>query len=139
MVRELRGILVPEQQSESTFPEVPMNHKKQAPIGLHDLLKRELKVRFNREIQIGRLRLTILTEPTMCEGICTPETDEEYQARPGPPSPDYVVRGFCGPRVIGVGETVVKQTKSQGFEYPIDQTCCLSCAITADVVRIAQR
>lgn len=43
-----------------------MNHKEQAQVGLHDLLKRELKVRFNRAIQIGRLRLTILTEPTRC-------------------------------------------------------------------------
>lgn len=116
-----------------------MRHTKQERVALHDLLKRELKLKFNREIQVGQLRLTVLTEPRRCEGICTPETEEEYQASPGPPSPDYVVRGFCGPRTIGVGETVVRQTKLRGLEFPIDQTCCLSCAITADVLRIGRK
>lgn len=115
-----------------------MIQKKQTQTSLHGLLKQELKIRFNRELQIGRLRLTVITEPTKCEGICTPETEDQYQARLGPPSPDFVVRGYCGPKVIGVGETVVKQTKLSGFDFPIDQTCCLSCALTADVLRIAE-
>lgn len=112
---------------------------KNTQLSLHDLLKRELEIKFNRDLQIGRLRLTVLTKPARCEGICTPETEAEYQARQGPPSPDFVVRGFCGPRNLGVGETVVRQTKNNGFEYPIDQTCCLACAVAARVLRLPER
>lgn len=115
------------------------NHKKQVQLSLHDLLKRELGVKFNRETQLGRLRLTVALEPTRCEGICTPETEDEYQARPGPPSPDFVVRRYCGPRTIAVGETVVKQSLLKRFEYPIDQTCCLACAISANVLHRVNR
>lgn len=110
--------------------------KNQVQASLHDLLKRELKLKFNKELQLGRLRLVVVSEPIRCEGICTPETEEEYQARPGPPSPDFVVRGFCGPKTIEIGETAVQQTLKGHFEYPIDQLCCLACAISADVLRI---
>jgi hypothetical protein len=94
------------------------------------LLQRMLQLTSRRELTIGRLKLVVANEARSCEGICTPETDEECLAEDHPPvSWDYVVRGFCGPRMIRFGEIAVHQTKVRGVEYPIDRVCCLECAI----------
>jgi len=103
---------------------------------LHSLLRKELKIRFNKEIQIGRISLIVVTEPRECEGVCTPETEEEYQAAAGPPSPDWFNRLYCNRRIMPRGTIAIHQTLSEnsGFEVGIDQTCCLECAAKAGVV-----
>ena len=105
------------------------------PKRLSSLLGEILRLTSRRELTIGRLEFVVVNEARNCEGICTPETDEEYMAAGHPPvSWDYVVRGFCGPRTIRFGEVAVHQTKSRGVEYPIDRVCCLDCAIQAGVL-----
>jgi len=105
------------------------------PPSLHTLLKKELKIRFNKEIQIGRIRLIVITEPIECQGVCTPETEEEYQAAAGPPSPDWFNRLYCNRKVISHGSIAIHQTLSEsaGYEMSIDQICCLGCATDAGV------
>jgi len=106
------------------------------PPSLHSQLKKELKIRFNKEIQIGRIRLVVITEPIECQGVCTPETEDEYQAAAGPPSPDWFNRSYCNRKVIPRGSLAIHQTLSEsaGYEMSIDQTCCLNCAAQAGVV-----
>lgn len=102
---------------------------------LSSILRNTIQLTSCRELTIGRLEYVVVTEPRSCEGICTPETDEEYMAEGHPPmSWDCVVRGFCGPRTIRFGEVAVRQTKTRGVEYPIDRVCCLECAIQAGVL-----
>lgn len=104
------------------------------PTSLHALLKSQLEVRFNRDLQIGRLQFVVVRQPQNCEGIATPETDEDYRNNEYPFSPDFYVRGFCGPRILMFGEVAIRQTKKYGFEYPLDRTCCLRCAHEAGVL-----
>ena len=94
-----------------------------------------LQLKSRREMLIGRIEFVVVRESRNCEGICTPEADEEYMVEDHPPvSWDYLVRGFCGPRVIRFGEVAVHQTKTRGVEYPIDRVCCLDCAMQAGVL-----
>ena len=108
-------------------------------ISLHSLLKKELKIRFNKEIQIGRIRLIVITDPIECQGVCTPETEEEYQTAAGPPSPDWFNRLYCNRKTIPRGSIAIHQTLSEsaGYEMSIDQICCLGCAAEAGVALLA--
>jgi hypothetical protein len=103
---------------------------------LHSMLKDELGITFDRDLQIGRLRLVVVSSPRNCEGIATPETDEDYANLQMPMSPDYYVRGFCGPRILLFGEIAIHQTKKAGFDFPLDRICCLHCARQSGVLRI---
>lgn len=110
-----------------------------SPPSLHALLKSELEVHFNRDLQIGRLQLVVVHSPRNCEGIATPETDEDYRNNEYLFSPDFYIRGFCGPRIIMFGEIAIRQTKKSGLEYPLDRTCCLRCAREAGVLLLGSQ
>jgi hypothetical protein len=101
---------------------------------LHSVLKRELKLRFNEELRIGQLRLFLLSEPYSCEGIATPESEEEYLQALGPPSPDFIVRGSCGGQEMPIGTVMIRQTLVRGFDFPLNRVSCLTCALRAGVV-----
>jgi hypothetical protein len=101
---------------------------------LHLVLRRELKLRFNPDLQIGQLRLFLLSEPYRCEGIATPGSEEEYLQAPGPPSPDFIVRGSCGGLEMPIGTVMIRQSLVRGFDFPLDRVCCLDCAIQFGVV-----
>ena len=104
---------------------------------LSSLLKNELQIRYNRELQIGNLTLVVIAEPRKCEGICSEESYEEYMSDDHPPmSPDYVVRRFCRPKTLQFGEIALRQTKKSGVDFPIDQICCLDCALQSGVIRV---
>lgn len=125
-------------RSEMNPEELRVNRRTN-PTSLHALLKSELDVRFNRDLQIGRLQFVVVRQPQNCEGIATPETDEDYRNNEYPFSPDFYVRGFCGPRILMFGEVAIRQTKKYGFEYPLDRTCCLRCARDAGVLLLRSK
>lgn len=107
---------------------------------LNSLLRKTLGLVASRELTVGRLELIVVLEPRNCEGICTPETDEEYFSEDHAPfSWDYIVRGFCGPKVIGFGEVAVRQTKMRGVDIPIDRICCLDCAVQSGVFNMRKK
>ena len=94
---------------------------------LNSQLKQRLGVRFNSSIKAGRLELDVLIEDQHCEGICTPETDDDYKALTSPMSSDFFVRGFCGPSQLPRGSVVVKQTL-RTEDGKVQHLCCLTCA-----------
>ena len=132
MYGEQRGGCMAKRKSRKMAKKAVKRIKSPTP-SLHSVLKRELKLRFNEELRIGQLRLFLLSEPYSCEGIATPECEEEYLQASGPPSPDFIVRGSCGGQEMPIGTVMIRQTLARGFDFPLDRVCCLSCALQAGV------
>jgi hypothetical protein len=101
---------------------------------LNSQLKQRLGVRFNSSIKAGRLELDVLIEDQHCEGICTPETDDDYKALTSPMSSDFFVRGFCGPTQLTRGSVVVRQSLRNDDGAMAERICCLGCAELSGVL-----
>lgn len=101
---------------------------------LHSVLKKELSLRFDRTLTVGKLRLVIMREALQCEGICTPQTDEDYRRSDAPMTSDFYVRGFCGPSIIGENSIAISQTYRDDDGMLVERVCCLDCALKSGFV-----
>lgn len=99
------------------------------------MLKKELGLRFVRTLNVGKLRLVIIREALQCEGICTPQNDEDYRVSKAPMTSDFYVRGFCGPSIIKEYSIAVSQSYRDDDGQFIERVSCLSCAIKSGAVQ----
>jgi len=98
------------------------------------MLKKELGIRFDRGLQVGRLQLMVINEGRYCEGVVTPQSEADYRNSDAPMTFEHYVRGFCGPSMLKRGSIAILQTIKEDGEIH-ERVCCLECLVKAGVLR----